>query len=231
MHRRAPSPAFRHQTREAGGTVTTNGKIEVFGTIDAVPKDYQNSKFARGESALAIPAAETGVGAAPCGFFFVVRGHHARARPPRAGQAKELHVMGSVLGFVGADEIGLLAIPPRNPFVISRMRVARRSGNDTRACAQDTRTKIPAKLLGNPGQSGISAASLFRHSSGKVLVYRKSCGRERTTIMWSRDGEASICRVTLRARRGGNALSAVDPCKLSERSPVFQVCLPTCDGR
>ena len=62
--------------------MTTNGKIEVFGTIDAVPKDYQNSKFARGESALAIPAAETGVGAAPCGFFFVVRGHHARARPP-----------------------------------------------------------------------------------------------------------------------------------------------------
>jgi hypothetical protein len=90
--------------------VTTNGKIEVFGTIDAVPKDYQNSKFARGESALAIPAAETGVSAAPCGFFFVVRGHRTRARPPpRAGQAKELHVMGSVSGFVGADEIGLLA--------------------------------------------------------------------------------------------------------------------------
>jgi hypothetical protein len=49
MNRRAPSPAFRHQAREGGGTVTTNGKIEVFGAIYAVLKDYQNSKFAAAE--------------------------------------------------------------------------------------------------------------------------------------------------------------------------------------
>src|ERR1700681_4528555 len=42
MNRRAPSPAFRHQAREGGGTVTTNGKIEVFGALDAVLKDYQS---------------------------------------------------------------------------------------------------------------------------------------------------------------------------------------------
>jgi hypothetical protein len=32
MNRRAPSPASRHQAREGGGTVTTNGNIEVFAT-------------------------------------------------------------------------------------------------------------------------------------------------------------------------------------------------------
>jgi hypothetical protein len=44
--------------------------------------------------------------------------------------------------------------------------------------------------------------------------------------------QASTRRVmALRARRGGNAPSAGDPCKLSEWSPVFQVCVPICDVR
>jgi hypothetical protein len=50
MNRRAPSPAFRHQAREGGGTVTTNGKIEVFGAIYAVLKDYHYEPICKSSS-------------------------------------------------------------------------------------------------------------------------------------------------------------------------------------